>query len=525
MGELIRKRSFQVLGLIVLIISFVVIYHYVKKRQVTEPGNVAADVCGIKITRLEYQAAIRRRTMRIYQKQGAVRGADQESVHLSVFRQLANDKILESMANDRGVTVTPEDINAKIESLKSTIAAQNRDYAFQLAIETMGYNSEDELRADLKYEILEEKLTNAMFPIENYQVTDAEIAGAIPTHELQQIYFVMNPERPASENINDADQQTWDLARKVYALATTGGKNFGELAYQYSQDKMNGIPDLTGKNGPPPGYIGWVSKEKVSPKFWKTVATLEPGQISQPFQSEYGIHIIKCLNKRYVGSADFESFKKYMKDNLRFRKQKLDFAGAFAQIVAKKQDEGCIKLYDHELQANRYKTMGQYDKAIEEYNLALKENPDNPYYHADIGELLGKQGKRTEALAEFRKATEIAPRDTSLFFKLGEAYMGYGDHEKAFREFAKASDLALYDYEIHMRLQTIYTQLGLMKEATEEHKRYLHALEMRGGRQQKQQIQLPQVRGGQDEDLNQPMQDFGVGPVEQPPQLREPAAP
>ena len=513
MAELIRKRWFQVIGIAFLLIVFVVAYRFFGKPNSNPPSNIVADICGVRISRLEYQTAIRRRTMRIYMRDRMLRGSDQENIHISVFRQLANDKLLEKIAKEKNITVTEKDIDNKIETIKKNFEQDRVDYAYQLFMEMMGYASEEELRRDLRAEVLEEKLTERMYPLDSphYEPDDKELHKHIPTIELQQIYLVFDPNRPLSEDIEHSSEKIKERAQMIYQRAMAG-EDFGELAVEFSQERHVAMR----------GKLGWIARANVTKSFWDNVSKLNVDEISKPFETEYGLHIVKCLGRREKDSVDYQNYKKAMVNVIKLKRQKREFVAWFTQQVTAMQEKDCIKLYDHVLLANKYRMMGKFDKAIKEYKEAIKEDPENPYYYVDIGELLGRQGDKTKALKWLRDATQRAPRDPSLFFRLGEVYMGYGENEKGLREFQKASDMAKLDHEIHLRLQSIYTQLGLLREADEEHLRYLHALELRGGADMEQAS--PETGIMDDEDAL-PMPDFGIGAPDLNPPLRQPETP
>lgn len=67
------------------------------------------------------------------------------------------------------------------------------------------------------------------------------------------------------------------------------GEDFAELAKQFSQDpgsKNNG------------GDLGWTSAGNFVPRFEKVMDSLEINQISEPFRSQFGWHIVQVLERR-----------------------------------------------------------------------------------------------------------------------------------------------------------------------------------------------------------------------------------
>lgn len=68
-----------------------------------------------------------------------------------------------------------------------------------------------------------------------------------------------------------------------------GGEDFGELARSHSSDKG------TAAKG---GDLGWVSPGSLAPKFEEVMNSLSPGGISDPFETDYGWHIVQVRDRR-----------------------------------------------------------------------------------------------------------------------------------------------------------------------------------------------------------------------------------
>ncbi len=80
---------------------------------------------------------------------------------------------------------------------------------------------------------------------------------------------------------------TKDLADSIYAEVTKPGANFEEIARNQSNDSA------TAANG---GDLGWFTRGEMVPAFAQVAFSLQPGQISQPVQTEFGWHIIKVYD-------------------------------------------------------------------------------------------------------------------------------------------------------------------------------------------------------------------------------------
>ena len=77
---------------------------------------------------------------------------------------------------------------------------------------------------------------------------------------------------------------TKDLAASIYQQLQQPGADFAQIARDQSEDST------TAPNG---GELGWVAKGEMVPEFEAVAFQTEPSQISQPFQTKYGWHIIK----------------------------------------------------------------------------------------------------------------------------------------------------------------------------------------------------------------------------------------
>jgi parvulin-like peptidyl-prolyl isomerase len=88
---------------------------------------------------------------------------------------------------------------------------------------------------------------------------------------------------PAPRTLAQAQTQAAELRQRL-----TNGEDFAALAQQYSDDLGSG------QNG---GELGWFSKGMMVPEFEEQAFKLEPGQISEPFTSTFGVHILQVEEK------------------------------------------------------------------------------------------------------------------------------------------------------------------------------------------------------------------------------------
>ena len=79
--------------------------------------------------------------------------------------------------------------------------------------------------------------------------------------------------------------------RQVSALheRIVNGEDFGELARIHSDDAGS---------APKGGELGWIDPGNTVPVFERTMDSLAPGELGEPFESQYGWHIVQVLERR-----------------------------------------------------------------------------------------------------------------------------------------------------------------------------------------------------------------------------------
>ncbi|MGR6036412.1 MAG: peptidylprolyl isomerase [Candidatus Nitrosoglobus sp.] len=67
------------------------------------------------------------------------------------------------------------------------------------------------------------------------------------------------------------------------------GEDFSKLARAHSDDKASAIKG---------GDLGWVSPGQMIPRFEEVMLSLDPAEISKPFKTQFGWHVIQVLERR-----------------------------------------------------------------------------------------------------------------------------------------------------------------------------------------------------------------------------------
>ena len=91
-----------------------------------------------------------------------------------------------------------------------------------------------------------------------------------------------------------SEKQTKDLMNEIYQKLVDG-ENFKQLARQHSEDpgsKMEG------------GELGWSAPDTFDPAFEAVMNSADIGEVSTPFQSSFGWHILEVLDRRNEDISD-----------------------------------------------------------------------------------------------------------------------------------------------------------------------------------------------------------------------------
>lgn len=88
----------------------------------------------------------------------------------------------------------------------------------------------------------------------------------------------------------DAQQRLATLRERILA-----GADFATLARANSADKASAVEG---------GSLGWVNPGMMVPQFEEEMNKLQPGEISQPFQTQYGWHIVQVMSRRQHDNTD-----------------------------------------------------------------------------------------------------------------------------------------------------------------------------------------------------------------------------
>jgi len=153
---------------------------------------------------------------------------------------------------------------------------------------------ENERRAILATEAIENVMQGDLDDAAIQAAYEERYASAAQGTEYKAAHILVETEETASELITQLE----------------GGADFAALAREHS----------TGPSGPNGGDLGWFGPGVMVDSFFNAVASLEPGQVSDPVQTQFGWHVIKLNETRLTETPPLDEVRAEIEESLRQEK-------------------------------------------------------------------------------------------------------------------------------------------------------------------------------------------------------------
>ncbi|MDP5171452.1 MAG: peptidylprolyl isomerase [Bacteroidia bacterium] len=217
---------------------------------------------------------------------------DDGTLRCQVLDQLIVGKLLLNKAEQDSLVVSDGQVSGEVDRrVKYFVDQMGTKERFE---EVYG-RSIEQFKADIAPDIRKELLTDAQRRalLADADVTPREVKkffgevnadslGYLPA-EVQLNHIVIQP-KVSQESIERAKELLTDLQSQA-----ANGKDFATLANQYTQEpggRQRG------------GSLGWFGRGAMVPEFEAVVYQLRVGEVSQPFRTEFGYHIVRLNDKR-----------------------------------------------------------------------------------------------------------------------------------------------------------------------------------------------------------------------------------
>ncbi|MTI21602.1 peptidylprolyl isomerase, partial [Fulvivirga sp. RKSG066] len=209
-----------------------------------------------------------------------------------ILGQLISQKLMVAKAEIDSVIVTDIEVESSLDSRMQAIISQSGGSQEQL--EEYYGKTLDEIKADIRDDIKQQLIVQRMQATitEDIKVTPQDVRkffDKIPQDSLP--YFSKEVEVAQIVRIPDIGKdQKEELKEKLNEIRAKAiaGESFEELAKEYSQGP-------SAKYG---GNLGFAQRGVMAPEFEAAALKLKAGEISRPFETQFGMHIVQLLERR-----------------------------------------------------------------------------------------------------------------------------------------------------------------------------------------------------------------------------------
>lgn len=286
------------------------------------------------IAKIDNKIVIKSELESAYQGYVAEGNPASEEGKCQLFNRLIMNKVMVAKAEIDSLVVTDQEVDQNTAQRMGVILQNSGNSSEEL--ERRYGKSMDQIRVELRDQIREQLLAREMSQkiTKDLKITPAEVKrffNKIPTDSL--------PFNPADVEIGEivkvakiSTQQEEEAKHRLneYRERILKGENFNELASKHSEDPS------ARSNG---GEMGFVGRGAMVPEFEAMGFKLRKGEISEPFKSQFGYHIMQLIDRRgneynsrhilLLGTPSQEDIKraenfldslrrKIMKDSLKF---------------------------------------------------------------------------------------------------------------------------------------------------------------------------------------------------------------
>lgn len=277
------------MGTMLPVLVFLASFSGLQAQDENENGFVVDEV----ISKVDNHIVLRSDLDRAYQDYLTQGGSQSQEAKCQYLAMLIRNKLMMAKAEIDSVMVLDAEVDANTQRRMELILAQSGRTANEL--EEIYGKPLEQIRTELRDQIREQMIVGKMEGTitEGLTVTPAEVKkffNRIPKDSLP--YFSASVEvaqivkiaKSSPKQKEAARNQLLDIRSRILA-----GEDFATLAKKHSDD-----PSVLSNNGD----MGWVGRGRMVPEFEAMAFRLKPNEISNPFESEFGFHIMQLLERR-----------------------------------------------------------------------------------------------------------------------------------------------------------------------------------------------------------------------------------
>ncbi len=277
-------------GILIVITCLCVITGYGQETPTPEnPGFVVDKI----IAKVDNYIVIRSDLERAYQDYITNGGTPSAEAKCQYLAMLVRNKLMLAKAEIDSVMVLDAEVDLNTQNRMDMILSQSGKTVDELealygkTMEQVTLELRDQIREQMIVGKMEEEMTK------DVKVTPSDVKrffAKIPKDSLP--YFSASVEVGQIVRISKiSETQKNETRNELMSIRSKilGGEDFATLAKKYSDD-----PSVIG-NG---GDMGWSSRGRMVPEYEAMAFKMKPNEISMPFESPFGIHIMQLIERR-----------------------------------------------------------------------------------------------------------------------------------------------------------------------------------------------------------------------------------
>ena len=275
------------LALFYFITIFQVSQNLLSNEQYRELDRVVAIVEKEVITEVELQESIKS-ALAFSKKENTSGDQYKDLIRADVLDKLIHKSLIEQYGAQAGYSVDQK----KIDAFLKNISKKNNTTVegLQKIIEKDGLKFGrfiDNIRYELLLKEIKSKEISSQINISAFEVDSQLRKNSILNPDIFNLSHIL------IQNSNNASvselEANYEKSMEVYKILLSN-KNFEDVAKKYSNDS-------TAKSG---GNIGWKKEQDLPGLFNAQIAKIDVGEITKPFKSPNGFHILKINEKKGI---------------------------------------------------------------------------------------------------------------------------------------------------------------------------------------------------------------------------------
>ena len=290
--------------------------HLNKKNLKSSPNNIkliaavfAASMCSLLqtpafsqgtgfvvdeiVAKVDNYIVLKSEVDRMYQDYLTNGNSPSQQARCEILSLITRNKLMLAKAEIDSVVVLDAEVDLNTQRRMDIILAQSGRSPEELeeiygkTLEQIRSELRDQIREQMIVQKMEEEITAdlSVTPSEVKRFFNRFHRDSLPYFSASvEVAQIVREAKVSEEQKAMTRNQLLDIRSRIVA-----GEDFATLAKKYSND-----PSVLSNNG----EMGWVGRGRMVPEYEAVAFSLEPGKISMPFESPFGIHIMQLIERR-----------------------------------------------------------------------------------------------------------------------------------------------------------------------------------------------------------------------------------